>query len=86
MTSVMVYHLVDDVDFWLSSTKRSEIFGALGIDFSTYIDPEGSNKVGLMLDVPDMDALVSFLQSDEALESMKHDGVQPETVQMLVAG
>jgi len=39
-----------------------------------------------MLDVPDMDALVSFLQSDEALESMKHDGVQPETVQMLVAG
>ena len=84
MTSVLVVHEVDDVEHWLSSPKRSEVFGPLGISIKTYIDPQGSNKVGLLLDVPDMDALKAMIDSEAGAEAMKHDGVRPETIVMVV--
>lgn len=36
------------------------------------------------MDVPDMDALVGVLQSQEGADAMAHDGVVPETVVVLV--
>ncbi len=84
MTTVMVFHEVDDVDHWLASPKRDEFFGPLGISVSTFVDPQKSNRVGLLAEVPDMDALQEMLQSDAAAEAMKFDGVRPETMVMLV--
>ena len=84
MASVMVFHEVDDVAHWQSSPKRSEIFGPLGITIKTFVDPEGSDKVGLMLDVPDMEALKAMLESEVGVEAMKYDGVRPDTIQMLL--
>ena len=85
MTSVLVFHEVDDVDHWLSSPKRSEVLGALNITVKTYTDPTGSNRVGLLLEVPDMGAFERLMESEASAEAMKFDGVRSDTVQILVA-
>ena len=51
---------------------------------STFVDPEKTNRVGLIADIPDMDAFQKLLQSEAGAEAMKHDGVRPETILMLV--
>jgi hypothetical protein len=83
MGTLIAFHEVDDVDHWLSSPKRAEIFGALGITVRTFRDPEGSNRVGLMAEVPDMAAFQELMESDAAAEAMKFDGVRPETMVIL---
>ena len=77
MDTLLVFHEVEDVDHWLASPKREEFFGPLGITVRTFRDPGGSNQVGLLVETPDMAAWESALQSDEAAEAMKHDGVRP---------
>jgi hypothetical protein len=52
----------------------------------TFRDPEGSNRVGLIWEIPDMAAFQEFLQSEAAAEAMKHDGVRPETILILSEG
>ena len=80
MATVLVFHDVDDVDHWLASPKREEFFGPRGITVRTFRDPQGTNRVGLIAEVPDMAAWDEALQAEEAAEAMKYDGVRPETV------
>ena len=40
MTTVMIFHEVDDVDHWLRSPKREEFFGPLGMTVRTFVDPD----------------------------------------------
>ena len=84
MTTLMIFHEVDDVDHWLSSPKREELFGPLGMTARTFIDPDKTNRVGLIAEVPDMDVLRDMMQSDAAAEAMRYDGVRPETIVVLV--
>jgi hypothetical protein len=85
MPTVIAHHDVKDTDHWLASPRRGEFFGTLGItNIRTFVDPENPNRVGLLIDVPDMDALLAALESDEAAAAMEHDGVHPETLVMLV--
>ncbi len=84
MATLLVFHEVDDVDHWLASPKREEFFAPRGITVRTFRDPEGSNRVGLMAEVPDMTTWEDALQTDEAAEAMQHDGVRPETIVTLV--
>ncbi len=85
MPTVLAYHDVTDVDHWLASPKREEFFGPLGItNVRTFVDPQGTNRVGLLLDVPDMDTLMAAMETEGAAEAMSHDGVQPETLVVLV--
>lgn len=86
MPTVLAFHEVDDVDHWLGSPKREEVFGAAGITVRTFRDPQGSNRVGLILEVPDMDVLQEVLASDATPEAMQHDGVRPETLLILEEG
>jgi len=86
METLLVFHEVDDVDHWLASPKRDEFFGPLGMKARTFRDPDGSNRVGLLVEVPSIEAWQEALQSDAAAEAMKHDGVRPETVVGLVEG
>jgi hypothetical protein len=81
--TVLAFHEVDDVDHWLNSPKRKEVFGPLGVTVRTFRDPEGSNRVGLIAEVPDMAALQQFMQTQEAADAMKFDGVRPETLVFL---
>ena len=86
MTTLLVFHEVDDVDHWLASPKREEFFGPLGMTARTFRDPDGSNRVGLIAEVPSMEAWQEALQSEAAAEAMKYDGVRPETIVVLVEG
>ena len=86
MPTVLAFHEVDDVDKWLGSTKRGEVFGELGISVRTFKDQKGSNRVGLVLEVPDMSALQEMLETEEAAAAMQHDGVRPETLVILEEG
>jgi hypothetical protein len=84
MATLMVFHEVDDVDHWLASPKREELFGPMGMTARTFIDPEKTNRVGLIVEVPNMETFRRALESKEAAEAMKFDGVRPETIVTLV--
>ena len=86
MPTLLVIHEVDDVDHWLASPKREELFGPLGMTARTFRDPQGSNRVGLIVEVPDVETWEKALQTPEAAEAMKHDGVRPETIVGLIEG
>ena len=86
MPTLLVFHEVDDVDHWLASPKREEFFGPLGMKARAFRDPEGSNRVGLIVEVPSIEAWQAALQTEEAAEAMKYDGVRPETIIGLVEG
>lgn len=85
MPTIIAYHDVDDTEHWLASPKREEFFGTLGItNIRTFTNPQNPTQVGLLVDVPDLDALVAALETDEAAAAMKHDGVHPDTLVVLV--
>jgi hypothetical protein len=50
----------------------------------TFRDPAGSNRVGLIVEVPDVAAWEEALKTDAAAEAMKSDGVRPDTILGLV--
>lgn len=83
MATYVVTHEVDDVEHWLSSPKREEVLGPLGISVRTFRDPAGSNKVSLVCEIPDMDAFQEFMETEQAAEAMRHDGVRSQTILIL---
>ena len=85
MPTVIGYHEVKDKDHWLASPKREEFFGPLGVtNIRTFVDPQNPSRVGLLMDVPDMDAVMAAMDTEAAAEAMAHDGVVPETLVILV--
>ena len=85
MPTVIGYHDVKDKDDWLASPKREEFFGPLGVtNIRTFVDPQNPTRVGLLMDVPDLDAVMAAMETEAAAEAMAHDGVVPETLVILV--
>jgi hypothetical protein len=85
MPTVVAHHDVKDTKHWLASPKRKEIFGPLGVtNIRTFVDPQKSTRVGLVMDVADMDRLMAFMKTKAAADAMAHDGVLPETLVILV--
>ncbi len=85
MPTVMAHHEVKDRDHWLASPRRDEFFGPLGVtNIRTFIDPENPTRVGVVMDVADMDALMAAMEGQAAADAMAHDGVLPETLSILV--
>src|SRR5690348_5217254 len=78
MATYMVVHEVDDVDHWLHSPKRQEIIGSMGVTGQLFTDTAKSNRVGLILEIPDMEAFQQLLESEAGADAMKFDGVRPE--------
>lgn len=86
MPTLVVFHEVDDVEHWLASPKRTELMGPQGITVRTFRDMAGSNRVGLIVELPELSVWEQMLQSDEAAAAMKYDGVRPETIVAMVEG
>ena len=84
MPKLIATHEVDDVAHWLSSSKRAEVFNGVATDIQTYIDPTTPNRVGLSMNVPDMAAFQAIMQSGDAADAMKFDGVHADTLVILV--
>jgi len=85
MHTVMAYHDVKDKDHWLASPRREQFFGPLGVtNIRTFVDPENPTRVGLVMDVPDMAAVMAAMETEAAGDAMAYDGVLAETLVILV--
>ena len=74
MPTMIGYHDVKDVDLWLASPKRAEAFKTIGVTgLRLFVSPDQPNKVAILADVPDIDALNAAMQSPEFGEAMAHD-------------
>jgi len=83
--TIMGHHDVKDTEHWLSSPKREQVFGPLGVsNIRTFVSPDDPKKVGVLMDVADMEAVTAFMETQEAADAMAHDGVLPETLVLLV--
>ena len=85
MPTVIGHHNVLDTQHWLASPKREEFFGPLGVtNIRTFVDPQNPTQVAVLMDVPDMDAMMAALQTERGAEVMKYDTVLPESLVLLV--
>lgn len=87
MATVIGYHEVSDTDHWLSSPKREEFFGPLGIGVRTFVNPAAPTHVAVLLELPEsmtMQDLQTALQTPEAAAAEEYDGVRVETLQVFV--
>ena len=85
MPTIIGCHNVKDVKHWLSSPRRQEFFGPLGVtNIRTFVDPQNKSRVGVMMDVPDLDALMKAMQTKAGADAMAYDGVLPESLVILV--
>ena len=86
MPTVIGHHDISKgKDHWLTSPKREELFGPLGVtNIRTFVNPENPTQVAVLMDVPDMDAMMAAMQNDAAAAAMAHDGVVPESMVILV--
>jgi len=80
MPTVIGHHDISKgKDHWLASPKREELFGPLGVtNIRTFVNPENPTQVAVLMDVPDLDALMAAMQSEAPADAMAHDGVVPE--------
>ena len=85
MPTVIGHHDVKDTDHWLASPKREEFLGSLGVtNIRTFVDPTNKTHVAVLIDAPDIDALIAEIETPEAADAMAHDGVVPDTLVVLV--
>ena len=85
MPTIIGHHDVTDTDHWLASPKREEFFGSLGVtNIRTFVDPTNRSRVAVLMDVPDLNALMAAMETPAAEEAMEHDGVLPETLVILI--
>lgn len=86
MPTIIGHHkITKGAKHWLTSPKRKEIFGPLGVtNIRTFVDPQDSTRVAVMMDVPDLNALMATMQSKSAADAMAFDGVVPESLVILV--
>ncbi len=84
MPTVIGYHEVKDAQHWLTSPKREEVFGPLGVtNIRTFVDQENPTRVAVLMDVADMDGLMAAMQTPAMANAMEFDGVLPETLVIL---
>ena len=85
MPSIIAFHHVTDHDHWLNSDLREKKFGELGVtNIRTFTDPADSARVGISADIPDLDAFMAWLQSEDGVATGTSDGVLFDTLVFLV--
>jgi hypothetical protein len=83
MPTLLVFHEVDDVEEWLKSPRRAEIMAPAGVTARLFRDPQGSNRVGMIVEVPDMAVFEEMMKADPNMKAAKTDGVRIETAVFL---
>ena len=78
MPTIISHHnITKGAKHWLTSPKRKELFGALGVtNIRTFVDPQNPNRVAVLMDVPDMDALMAAMQSKAATDAIDGWGIR----------
>jgi len=71
MPTLIAHHDVKDTQRWLSSPKREEFFGPLGVtNIRTFTDPQNPTRVAVLMDVADLDTTIAALQTAAASDAM----------------
>ncbi len=84
MTTLIGYHEVTDTKHWLASPNRQKFFGPLGVTgIREFVDPQNPTRVAVLMDVPDVDAFKTAMQTEAAAEVMAEDGVLADTLVIL---
>ena len=85
MPTVIGHHdITKGKDHWLSSPKRKELFGSIGVtNIRTFVDPKNPNHVAVLMDVPNMDAMAALMQTKAAADAMANDGVVADSLVIL---
>lgn len=88
MTTVFVYHELNDGDRWAKAWRkgpnsRHELFARYGVKCRTFRDSENTKTAGVLLEVSDMKLFHAALESDEGKKAMAEDGLRVETMRML---
>jgi hypothetical protein len=86
MPTIIGHHnITKGAQHWLTSPKREELFGPLGVtNIRTFVDPQNPTRVAVLMDVSDMEALMAAMKSKAAADAMAFDGVAPESLVILV--
>ncbi len=86
MPTVIAHHDISkEKDHWLTSLKRQEVFGPLGVtNIRTFVNPQDPTHVAVLMDVADLDAVMGAMSSNAMAEAMAHDGVVPESLVILI--
>jgi hypothetical protein len=85
MPTVIAHHDVKDAEHWLASPRREEFFGPLGVsNIRTFVDPQNPTRVALLMDIPDLDAVMAAMESQAAADAMAYDGVLADTLVLLL--
>ncbi len=84
MPKLVATHEVDDVEHWLASPKREEVFAGVGRNITTYVHPTEPNRVSVTMEVDDMAAMETVMASDAGKAAMEYDGVRPETIVLYI--
>ena len=82
MPKLIATHEVDDVEHWLASPKREEVFGGVATNIKTFV--HNSSRVALSMYVADLEAFDAVMKSEAGADAMEYDGVRPETLVVFV--
>ena len=81
MPRIVATHEVKDVKHWASKgDERVEIIGPFATEIVSYVAADGSNRVAVSANVHDMEGLMAFMQTPEAVAAMEAHGVIPPPV------
>ena len=84
MPALLVVHDVDDIDRWLASPKRRELMGPPGVHRPHVRRPvPAPGRAGLVIEGATLADFEELLKSPETGDAMRHDGVHPDTLQVL---
>ena len=86
MPTIVGHHkITKGAQHWLTSPKRKDLFGPLGVtNIRTFVDPTDPTRVAVMMDVPDMDKMMAAMKTQAAADAMAHDGVVPESLVIMI--
>ena len=84
-TMIGHHNITKGAKHWFTSPKRKELFGPLGAtNIRTFVDPQNPTRVAVLMDVPDINAFATAMQSKAAADAMAFDGVVPKSLVILV--
>lgn len=75
MPALLVCHDADELDGGLWSPRREDQFGPVAVTMRRIRDSSGSDRVGLIVEVPDVATWTHALQTAEVLEAAWHSEV-----------
>lgn len=87
-TFVNFTHEVEDPDVWMAAwtgpNNRRELFAANGAgEIKVFMSPDDPHRVGLLVEVLDMEAMMAMLTSPEGAVAMDEDGVIESTLSFM---